>query len=70
MRGVDDRVVYERVIWDPTPIPHLPMEFNINLWYSRSKELAGSLTDEDLPAESIVRRIETHAEVAPVGNDT
>lgn len=67
---VDDRVVYERVIWDPTPIPHLPMEFNINLWYSRSKELAGPLTDEDLPAKTIVRRIETDAEVAPVGNVT
>ena len=40
---VDGHVVHERVLWNPTPIPNLPMEFNVNLWYSRSKELAGKL---------------------------
>jgi GR25 family glycosyltransferase involved in LPS biosynthesis len=55
---VDDEVVYERVDWDPTPIPHLPMQFNINLWHSRSRELAGKLDRAMLPAHSAIRRIE------------
>lgn len=38
---VDGKVIYRRAIWNPTPIPNLPMEFNVNLWHSRSKELAG-----------------------------
>ncbi len=41
---VDGRLLHERVVWNPTPIPHLPMEFNVNLWHSRSRELAGSWT--------------------------
>ncbi len=51
---VDKNVVYERVLWDPTPIPNLPMEFNINLWYSRSKELAGKLDISRIPAISYI----------------
>ena len=52
---VDGRLVHERVMWEPTPIPHLPMQLNINLWHSRSKELAGKLAVGDLPAQSFIR---------------
>ena len=55
---VDGCLACERVNWDPTPIPHLPMEFNVNLWHSRSKALAGKLTDGELPAKTEIRTIE------------
>ena len=58
---VDGRLVHERVMWDPTPIPHLPMQFNVNLWHSRSRELAGKLAASDLPAQSYVRQIGVHS---------
>lgn len=47
---VDGRLVHRRVNWDPTPIPHLPMQFHVNVWPSRSRELAGSVDDRQLPA--------------------
>ena len=59
---VDGRVVHERANWDPTPIPHLPMNFYINLWPSRSKRLVGRLSDGDLPAHSRVKLV-NHAGV-------
>lgn len=55
---VDGELVYERHIWNPTPIPYLPMEFNINLWHSRSKEFAGQLDNNYLPAKSIIKNVE------------
>lgn len=58
---VDERLIYERVDWDPTPIPHLPMQFNVNLWHSRSRELAARLDRAGLPAQSAIRRIELPA---------
>ena len=54
---VDGRLIHERVLWDPTPIPDLPMQFNVNLWHSRSKELAGRLDVGGLP---------THAEIGAI----
>ena len=54
---VDERLVHERLMWEPTPIPHLPMQFNVNLWHSRSKALAGRLAAGDLPAQSYIRGI-------------
>ena len=54
---VDGRLIHERVMWEPTPIPHLPMQFNINLWHSRSKELAGNLATGNLPGQSFIRCI-------------
>ena len=54
---VDGQLVHERVMWAPTPIPHLPMQFNVNLWHSRSKELAGKLAARNLPARSYIRSI-------------
>jgi GR25 family glycosyltransferase involved in LPS biosynthesis len=47
---VDGRLVHRRVNWDPTPIPHLPMRFHLNLWPCRSHELAGKIRDRSLPA--------------------
>ncbi len=58
---VDGRIVHERVMWDPTPIPHLPMQFNVNLWHSRSRELAGELAAGDLPAQSYIRLIDAQS---------
>jgi len=46
---VDDRLVHERVNWYPTPIPHLPMQFYLNLWPTKSEELAGKLHEAALP---------------------
>ena len=54
---VDGRLVHERVMWEPTPIPHLPLQFNVNVWNSRSKELAGKLVAGDLPARSYIRNV-------------
>jgi hypothetical protein len=58
---VDDRVVHERFNWEPTPIPHLPMQFHVNLWPSRSVELAGRLFDRKLPASSTIKAIHLKA---------
>ena len=55
---VDERVVHERRIWDPTPIPNLSMEFNVNLWHSRSAKLAGKLNINELPAHSDIKSIQ------------
>lgn len=54
---VDGKVVYERLEWDPTPIPHLPMQLQCNLWHSRSRELAGRLDRNGLPAISELRTL-------------
>ena len=54
---VDDQLVHERFNWEPTPIPHLPMQFHVNLWPSRSIELAGKISDQKLPAVSAIRKI-------------
>ena len=54
---VDNRLVHRRAIWDPTPIPHLPMALHVNSWPSRSTELAGRINNRRLPAASIVRAI-------------
>jgi GR25 family glycosyltransferase involved in LPS biosynthesis len=54
---VDGRVVHRRVLWDPTPIPDLPMTLHVNTWPTRSSELAGRLVLHALPAAARVRRI-------------
>jgi GR25 family glycosyltransferase involved in LPS biosynthesis len=55
---VDNVVVYQRQLWGPTPIPDRPLEFNINLWTSRSREFAGQLDKSALPATTMFSRIE------------
>jgi hypothetical protein len=58
---VDDRLVYRRGNWDPTPIPHLPMTLHVNTWPSRSRELAGRIARRALPATAVVRAISVNA---------
>ncbi len=54
---IDGHVVHERVLWNPTPIPDLPMELNVNLWPSRSRKLAGNLDISKIPAQAEIRSI-------------
>jgi GR25 family glycosyltransferase involved in LPS biosynthesis len=54
---VDRKLVHHRAIWDPTPIPHLPMTLHVNTWPTASRELAGRLALRALPASAIVRRV-------------
>jgi hypothetical protein len=54
---VDGRRIHERVDWNPTPIPDLPLQFNVNVWHSRSKALAGRLNVRELPASAAVKGI-------------
>jgi GR25 family glycosyltransferase involved in LPS biosynthesis len=59
--SVDGRIVHERVGWDPTPLPHLPMRLHGNLWVPRSEELAGRIQDDALPATAIFRNVSVWA---------
>lgn len=52
--SVDEQLVYERKAWAPTPIPDRPLELNINVWTSRSKEFAGRLDHASLPATTAI----------------
>jgi GR25 family glycosyltransferase involved in LPS biosynthesis len=54
---VDGRLVHQRANWEPTPIPHLPMRFHLNLWPCRSRQLAGKLRDCNLPTACSVMSI-------------
>jgi len=58
---VDGRLVHRRILWDPTPIPHLPMKLHINTWPSRSVQLAGRLNTRRLPARTYVQSINATA---------
>jgi beta-glucanase (GH16 family) len=60
---VDDRLVHRRVLWDPTPIPQLPMKLHVNTWPSRSTQLAGRLNIRRLPAMTHVQSIRARAHV-------
>lgn len=54
---VDDIEVYRRNMWQPTPIPTLKMDFNINIWNSISKDLSGGLSEKNLPTYSEIKSI-------------
>lgn len=56
--SVDGELLREREHWNPTPVPHLPMQFHINLWHTRSAELAGKLHRRRLPAHAHFREVE------------
>ena len=58
---VDNHLVHRRVLWDPTPIPHLPMTLHVNGWPSRSTQLAGRINNRRLPAAIIVKSIALEA---------
>lgn len=66
---VDGKTVYRRHVWDPTPIPDQPLEFNINLWNSRSVEFAGHIDVAKLPATAQVQSIRIDATDSPLVND-
>jgi GR25 family glycosyltransferase involved in LPS biosynthesis len=68
---VDNRLVHRRVIWDPTPIPHLPMALHVNSWPSRSTQLAGRINNRRLPATTIVGSIvlEANSFISSPGSD-
>lgn len=55
--SVDGRIVHERVGWDPTPLPHLPMHLHANLWAPRSNELAGRIDNDALPSTATFRNV-------------
>jgi beta-glucanase (GH16 family) len=55
--SVDGRPVHDRVGWDPTPIPHLPMRLHANLWAPRSEELAGRIDESALPTTATFRNV-------------
>jgi GR25 family glycosyltransferase involved in LPS biosynthesis len=59
--SVDGEIVHERVGWDPTPIPHLPMRLHANLWVPRSRNLAGPIDDAALPATATFRNVSVRA---------
>ncbi len=59
---VDGRIVHERVGWDPTPIPHLPMRLHANLWAPRSLELAGRIDEDALPSMARFRSVSIWAD--------
>ncbi len=60
---VDDNLVHKRTVWNPTPIPDLPMTFHVNNWVSRSAQLAGRINKRHLPATSIVSEVTLTANV-------
>lgn len=54
---VDGRLVHHRDAGLPTPIPHLPMRFHVNVWPTCSEELAGPLDAAALPTQAEVREV-------------
>lgn len=68
---VDNQLVHTRVLWDPTPIPHLPMTLHVNSWPSRSTQLAGRIDNRRLPATTIVKLItvEANSIISSPGSD-
>jgi GR25 family glycosyltransferase involved in LPS biosynthesis len=55
--SVDGKAVHDRVGWDPTPIPHLPLRLHANLWAPCSEELAGRIDQSDLPSTATFRNV-------------
>lgn len=55
---VDDELIHVRGLWEPSPVPHLPMKVYCSVWLPKSTELAGELRSSDLPVSSDMRSIE------------
>lgn len=53
----DDRLIHRRLTGEPTPVPHLPMRFHVNVWPICSEELAGPMDPAALPTGVDVRRV-------------
>jgi hypothetical protein len=58
---VDGNLVHRRGIWNPTPIPDLPMTLHANTWPSRSQEFAGRIAVGRLPGSASIREITVDA---------
>ena len=54
---VDGLMVHRRSSWEPTPIPHLPMKFHLNIWPSMSQELAGNIDVKLLPETALIQSV-------------
>ena len=67
---VDGALAYERTSWDPTPIPDQPLQFNLNLWHSRSREFAGRLDSSRLPVSANIRSIEIRSATRPASDES
>ncbi len=57
----DDLLVHRRVLWDPTPIPHLPMKLHFTLGPLAPLSLRGALNTRRLPAMALVQSIRVRA---------
>lgn len=68
---VDGTIVHNRVIWDPTPIPHLPMSLHVNCWPTRSVELAGKINNRRLPNAALLESIclERYSAISTINPD-
>lgn len=64
---VDDRLVHKRNIWNPTPIPDLPLTFHVNNWITCSAQLAGRIQDKRLPTVTILEKVTIEAHPVGVG---
>jgi beta-glucanase (GH16 family) len=58
---VDGHLIHRREIWNPTPIPHLPMTLYVNSWPTRSTQLAGRINKRRLPGTAILESISLNA---------
>lgn len=67
---VDNILVHTRKNWGPTPIPHLPMKFHINLWPTKSRELAGHIDDSKLPTNLYLKSVQVQATSSIIQKDT
>ncbi|MDH2329048.1 family 16 glycosylhydrolase [Cereibacter sp. SYSU M97828] len=56
---VEDLLVHRRNIWNPTPIPNLPMKLHFNAWPSRAFRFAGRLNNRRLPAMAELNGVRT-----------
>lgn len=66
---VDGKLIHKRSNWSPTPIPHLPMKFHLNLWPSVSRELAGKIDHKKLPAKLLLKSATVVANRMPPSSD-
>ena len=57
---VDNKIIYSRKVWTPTPIPDLPMSIYVNAWITNSEELAGKFDDKILPKASTINQIKIY----------
>jgi beta-glucanase (GH16 family) len=53
----DDQLIHRRKSGRPTPVPHLPMRFHINVWPICSAELAGPLDTTALPTGADITQV-------------